>query len=391
MSRSSSRPSRPCSLAVAPTERLRVLQVVEAFGGGALEVVTTVSERLAERGDEVAIAYGVRPETPSDVRGHVAQRVEVFPLPWTARTARAQLRAARALRRLVAEWRPDLVHLHSSFAGVVGSFSLRGRIPLIYTPHAYSFTAAHGRARRAAYRAAERLVARRTDVVGAVSETERRLARDVVGASTVACIPNGIPELDPGREPEPQRASAQVPSVIAMGRIVPQRRPEECARILAALDGAADTAWVGGGGPSGPDAPGFRALRDSGIEITGWVDRDEAMARLAGATAYLHWTAWDGQPLSVLEAMARDVVVVASDIDANRELVGDAQVCPDEAGAVALLRAVVGDRELRGRLLRSQRARREAHSAQRMVERWRELYAAVAGGDTTGRAPSERA
>jgi glycosyltransferase involved in cell wall biosynthesis len=365
---------------VARTDGLRVLQVIEAYGGGALEVVTTISERLAEQGHAVGIAYGVRPETPADVRARVAEAVEVFPLPWTARTARAQLSAARSLRRLVADWRPDLVHLHSSFAGVVGSFALRGRVPLVYTPHAYSFTsAAHRRGRRAAYRALERLVARRTQVVAAVSESEARLAREVVGATSVACIPNGIPELDEGGRPPPAAAAAG-PSVVAMGRIVPQRRPAECARILAELDGTAEVAWVGGGGPDGPDGRGARALQEAGVEITGWVDREAAMARLGAATAYLHWTAWDGQPLSVLEAMARDVVVVASDIDANRELVGDEQVCGSEAEAVALLQAVVTDPGRRRRMLDSQRARRGAYGAQRMVDEWAELYAAVARG-----------
>jgi glycosyltransferase involved in cell wall biosynthesis len=370
---------------VAPTERLRVLQVIEAFGGGALEVVTTVSEGLAERGDAVAIAYGVRPETPSDIHALVAPAVEVVPLPWTARTARAQLSAGRALRRLVDEWRPDLVHLHSSFAGVVGSLSLRGRVPLVYTPHAYSFTAAaHGRGRRALYRALERLVARRTDMVGAVSRDEERLAREVARARNVSCVPNGIPELDPGREPGRTAGTGAVaggrPSVVAMGRIVPQRRPEACARILAAIGGTGDVAWLGGGGPHGPDAPGFRVLREAGIEITGWVDREQAMGRLASATAYLHWTAWDGQALSVLEAMARDVVVVASDIEANRELVGAEQVCREEADAVALLLAVMTDEEHRERLLESQRSRRGAYGAQRMVDEWRELYATIAHG-----------
>ena len=364
---------------MAPTSRLRVLQVIEAFGGGALEVVTTVSERLAERGHAVGIAYGLRPETPADVRERVERRVELFPLPWRARTARAQVEAALALRRLVDDWRPDLVHLHSSFAGVVGSLALRGRVPLVYTPHAYSFTAGeHGRARRAAYRALERLVARRTDLVGAVSESEARLAREVARAERVACVPNGIPELDEdggGRQP----AGDSRRLVIAMGRIAPQRRPEACARILSALDGTASVAWVGGGGPDGPDGPGSRALRTAGVEVTGWIDRAEVMERLGTATAYLHWTAWDGQPLSVLEAMARDVVVVASDIEANRELLGPAQVCSDEADAVALLRTVITDPACRERLLGAQRARRGAYGARRMVDEWERLYQEVAG------------
>jgi glycosyltransferase involved in cell wall biosynthesis len=77
--------------------------------------------------------------------------------------------------------------------------------------------------------------------------------------------------------------------------------------------------------------------------------------------------------------MARDVVVVASDIEANRELVGSEQVCRDEAEAVDLLRAVVTDPRRREQLLESQRARRGAYGAQRMVDEWRDLYAAVAG------------
>src|ERR687889_258355 len=83
-----------------------------------------------------------------------------------------------------------------------GAYSLRGLAPLVYTPHAYSFIAGHGRPRRAAYRALERLVARRTELVAAVSEDEARLAREVARARRVACIRNGIPELDGGGPPE---------------------------------------------------------------------------------------------------------------------------------------------------------------------------------------------
>ena len=49
------------------------------------------------------------------------------------------------------------------------------RIPIVYTPHGYSFTMGdQGRLRRLAYRAIERSTARRVSLVGAVSDAEAR-------------------------------------------------------------------------------------------------------------------------------------------------------------------------------------------------------------------------
>ena len=111
--------------------------------------------------------------------------------------------------------------------------------------------------------------------------------------------------------------------------------------------------WIG-------DAPGDESapLRAAGIPITGWLSHEDALAELGRATVLLHYSAWDGAPLAVLEAIARDVVVVASDIPANRELLGPAQVCADEAAAARLIRAVLADAALRETLLqRAARAR----------------------------------
>ncbi|MFL5826928.1 MAG: glycosyltransferase, partial [Thermoleophilaceae bacterium] len=101
------------------------------------------------------------------------------------------------------------------------------------------------------------------------------------------------------------------------------------------------------------------------------------------AVAYLHWTAWDGQPLSVLEAMARDAVVVASDIPPNREVLGPDQVSASEDQAIELLRRVISDSGLRDSLLAEQRRRRRAYGAQRMVDQWLELYRRIARARAT--------
>ena len=158
--------------------------------------------------------------------------------------------------------------------------------------------------------------------------------------------------------------------MVATGRIAEQRRPAATARILSQLALVARVAWIGGG--DGDEAAG-RCTRP-GIPVTGWLSRSEALQRLGEATVYLHWSAWDGQSLAVLEAIARDVVVIASDIPANREIVGARQVCADERAAVELARAVLADPALRAELLAEQRRRAPAFGARRMAIEWLALY-----------------
>jgi glycosyltransferase involved in cell wall biosynthesis len=354
----------------------RILHVSEAFGGGVQEMVTTLSERLEAAGYPVAIAYGRRPETPTDVRERVAPGVELFSLGWERRTLPEQVRACRRLGRLVKTWRPDVVHLHSSFAGLAGAVALGGLgVPTVYTPHGYSFTMGdQSPARRRAFRLAERLTASRATVVGTVSEAEAAAARTVAAAAKVRIVHNGIPELDGVAVEAPLPSRPGPPRVLAMGRVTPAHLPLESARLLAAVADLAEVEWVGGAGAG--EIP-VSTITDQGVPISGWVDRPAALAKLAGATVLLHWTGWDGLPLSVLEAMAEDVIVIGHDIPAVREILGPGQVRETETEAGELLRHTLEDPELREAMLLEQRRRRPAYGAARMTEGWKELYASL--------------
>ena len=367
----------------------RVLHVVEAFGGGVFEVVRLLSEYFAADGHPVAIAYGRRSETPEDVRAKIAPEVELFPLPWDRRAPREQLSAARALRRLAANWEHDVVHLHSSFAGAIGSLALPRSTPKVYTPHGYSFTMqSRSSSQRGLFKAIEWLTSRGVDVIGAVSEAEARDARQVAPANKVTVVRNGIPELDdPPAGGPPERPGR--PRAIAVGRITEQRQPAAAARILASVADIADVSWVGGAGRGGvPES----AVTDEGVPVTGWLNRPGVLSALTDATVYLHWTAWDGQPLSILEAMAEDVVVVASDIEPCLEILGTGQVCASEAEAAALIRRIVSDRGFREGLLASQRQRSARFGARRMAHEWRTVYEDLAAPQPAGlRSPTDKA
>src|SRR3954453_22711592 len=372
----------------SPARTLRVAHVAEAFGGGLLEVVKTMAEGAAADGCEVLVAHGRRPETPDDTAALFSEAVQVVGLPWGVRSPAEQLRAGHALRRTLAGFDPDVVHVHSSFAGLVGGLVAGGRWPVIYTPHSFASCLPElGRRRRALISRAERIAIARATVVGAVSTSEARTAYEL-GAHHVRVIRNGIPELD--REPTETgkvlTMPAMRPRVIAGGRIIGQRRPDACARILGSLHDIADVAWVGGGGETqGEWADATRhALAFAGVPVTGWLPHGEAMEEMGRATAYLHFTAWDGQALSLLEAMARDTLVIASDIEPNREVIGRHQLCATEEEAAALLRRVLGDARLMHGMLAHQRARRRRFGAQRMVQEWLSLYDAVVSGEPLG-------
>lgn len=350
---------------------MRVLQVAEASGSGTFEVLRSIASGAAAAGHQVLVAVGERPETPSDVAATLPPEVAVELLPWTSRGVRAQVTAARALRALAEAWRPDVVHLHSAFAGAVGAVAIPRRIPVVYTPHGSpTIRRSDPFVKRALYRAVESAVVRRATVVGAVSETEADVARTLLGAKRVRVVANGIADLDPGRTPADAHRPGR-PLVVAAGRISPQRRPGQTAEILVGVRDLADVGWIGGA-PSGEDAP----LLAARIPVTGWLDRDAALERLATATVCVHWSAWDGMSLALLEAFARDVVVVASDIPANRDVVGPRQVAADVAQATELVRRILTDAELRASFVDDQRERRGGFSAVHCVEQWLAVYRA---------------
>jgi glycosyltransferase involved in cell wall biosynthesis len=341
---------------------LHILQVTEASGAGTLRVVEVLRDGLTERGHLVTVAYARRPETPSTfMQGHAGAHA----LAWDRRRLRTQLRTARLLRRLVSEIEPDIVHLHSTMAGLVGGLARRGSPPHVYTSHGWASSSPRRWPLPGLVASGDRWIIRRVDVVGAVSGSDADLG-ERLGARRVAVVPNGIPEIGLPGSP-PARSGTAV--VVSGGRLVPERRPVEAAHILREVHDVAQVRWIGGGDPAAE-----ARLVALGVEVTGWLPRTEAVDEIAGASAYLHWSACDGQSIAVLEAMARDVVVIASDIPANRELLSPFQLCRSPLDAAAKLRRVVEDPDLREELLDAQRGLRQQHGASRMVQGWLDVY-----------------
>jgi NAD(P)-dependent dehydrogenase (short-subunit alcohol dehydrogenase family) len=182
--------------AVEPAARgKRVLHVTESLGAGVGLSMSRLVELQGEAGAEVVVLATRRYDTPDEeeLRRWVGPKARLVVHPGGV-SSRAQLVwLARHLLTLLRTERFDALHLHSSFAGVVGRtvpLLVRRRPPTFYSPHGFAFLRQDLSARRrAAVRLVERVLARLGGRLVLVSESEAAVAEEAVGRPT-SLLPN---------------------------------------------------------------------------------------------------------------------------------------------------------------------------------------------------------
>jgi glycosyltransferase involved in cell wall biosynthesis len=228
------------------------------------------------------------------------------------------------LETLVRRERPHIVHVNSAKAGALGRVAAwLTHVPIrIYTVHGWSYTA-HTGAGSAVYLWAERLLRPLTTVTICVAESERRagLAMRTCDEATTIVIHNGVQLPDTEvREPrgEPCR-------IVTVGRLQAPKDTLTLVRALEKLPRGAYTAVIVGDGPDRPalEAEIGRLGLDSFVQVVG--ERNDVAERLAASDLFVLSSRSEGLPLSILEAMAAGLPVVATNVGGVPELVLDGE------------------------------------------------------------------
>jgi glycosyltransferase involved in cell wall biosynthesis len=339
---------------------LRVLHIIESFGGGSASAVEEYVRSTPEL--HHSVLYGSRPDS---ARGEDALRRFQSAAPLGT-----GLQAVTRIRQEVRRLDVDVVHAHSSFAGLYARNALLARrTPVVYTPHCFAFERRDlPPAVRGGIRAAEFVLARNTSVFAACSNREGALARSLRRRARVHVVPN---VADASQRPADSGKGSRrgAPVIATNGRIGAQKDPAFfLATVRRLRERAPDVRaiWIGGG-----DAAEEARLRASGVEVTGWIPREEAVDRLGQADLYIHTAAWEGFPMAVLEASALELPIVARSIDAleitdrlmgapSPELLADCawKVLSDES--VARRNRALWERKLAGNTRAAQRTALEA-------------------------------
>jgi glycosyltransferase involved in cell wall biosynthesis len=326
------------------TEGIRVLHVTDASSSGVLTAVTTIARQQSEdpRFARVVFAYVLRPDSPvdEDIRRFTGPRVEVE--KWSDSLSAGRLVAL--VRTLFARLRTetfDVVHLHSSRAGLLGRWVAmltphRGRS--IYSPHAFAFAYDHwSRSRRRLLWALEfvGLVAGHRLVLNSASE--QLVAQRALPRARTAVLENAV---DVGQLRRIERSTDRDrPWFAHVGRIAPAKAPDvfaEVTKVVADREPGVRGCWLGDGDRT------LLGIENESIEVSGWLPRDELHRRLSTASALLFTSRGEGMPMAVLEAQAMGIPVVASRVTGVVDLIDD--------GSNGLLGHSVG--ELAGALTR---------------------------------------
>ncbi|WP_445402353.1 glycosyltransferase [Streptomyces sp. LE64] len=349
-----------------------VLHVVQPVAGGVARVVTDLVRAHASGPDAVRTAVACPAGGPLAA---AAVRAGASHLEWAASRSPGPGLAGevRSLARVLRAVRPDLVHAHSAKAGLVARLAVRGRVPTVFQPHAWSFEAVDGPLGALSLRW-ERYGARWAHRIVCVSEAERRRGAAAGVRGRWVVVPNGVDTLHhrPAEEDAPVRGAGaapvsadaapaphsarevrralpaladvppDVPLVVCVARLCHQKGQDLLLRawpeVLRAVPGAR-LALVG----DGPTAAALRAAAPAQVLFAGAVDDPRPWYRAADLVVLP--SRWEGMALAPLEALSCGRPVLLTEVDGARESLppGHAPHClvpAEDPGALA--RATVG-------------------------------------------------
>lgn len=352
---------------------MRILHIsTRLILGGSQENTVLSCEGQARFGHELHLAFGpiYGPE------GSLLERVERFRtanqrritthiLPCMVREIAPlkDLRAYRQCRELIARLRPDVVHTHSSKAGIIGRAaafhhrrSARTRTPaVIHTIHGLPFHPYQSRFVNAFYIASERWAARRCDRIVAVCDamTQQALAAGVGTLDRYTTIFSGMeiaPFLNPGITRDEMRSTLGLDSqdfvIGTIARLAELKGHDDLVDALSVslhANRAWKLLWVGDGWWKDRLV---RRLHDAGIAdqvvLTGLVPPESVGRYIAAMDLLVHPSYREGLPRTLPQALLAGIPVIAYDLD------GAPEVCiPGEtgilvpAGSLAALRDAV--------------------------------------------------
>lgn len=297
---------------------MRILHIAESVKGGCGTYINQLARtQLAD--PTIEAVHAVLPDA------HVEQ---IPDLPACNRTLFASpRRSAKSLASLwsfttaaIQAFKPDCIHLHSTFAGAIVRSGLRlrtDRPAMIYCAHGWSFDMEGPAARRQIMALTEQALSHCCEGIVAISEHERRRGEAIgIARKRLVTVLNGIEDVPAISFPQ----SSPKRRILFVGRLDRQKGFDILEAALQGLSHQFDLRVIGTSVVNQqngvvPSHPGMTSL--------GWCDQSRIREEMAAAECVIVPSRWEGFGLVAVEAMRTGRAVIASRVGGLPEVVED--------------------------------------------------------------------
>lgn len=318
------------------TEKIKILFVVtRSLRGGAQSHLVSLIHGLVQQANIdfflATDSCGFLTEALSDVK------IKIFTIPSLGNSINIINDATSTIRLLsiIDEVNPDLIHAHSSKAGLLARLAAKiANKPTVFTAHGWGFKPGVPILRRYLVRIGETFCAWLTDKIVCVSEYDRNLAESykVAKSSQLCMIRNGITDTTLMAQPENSPVK-----IIMVARFDEPKQQEQLVACFSNISSDSAKLILVGDGPNLDKVK--QIVKNIGLEdrviFTG--DRDDVDRLLSDAHIFVLLSEYEGLPISIIEAMRAGLPVIASAVGGIPEEVADREsgfLVPNDRSAI---------------------------------------------------------
>lgn len=300
-----------------------IVHIVESAGGGVLKYIQEITMHLENKKYRHTIIYSSRDVTPKNFNQMFNANVETKYVPMNRGISFKQdCYSLVSIYKLIKELKPDIIHLHSTKAGLLGRIAafLTGHAKVFYTPHCYSFLMRSEQiGKRIIYFLGEMILSQVKGNIIACSKSEYKLAKKLNWFRKNYLLENAIDM----QAFLPYRHKRKQNLIVGVGRLDEQKDPLLFIRLIEKIKSKLpeiEVIWIGDG-PWRKKCETLNQNLGTNITFTGWVKHDEVIRHLSKASVFLQTSKWEGLPYSILEAFALGIPIIATNIASHRDVI----------------------------------------------------------------------
>jgi glycosyltransferase involved in cell wall biosynthesis len=326
-------------------KKIKVMRIINRFNiGGPTYNATFLTRYLSD--DFETLLLGGLPEKDESDSLYILDQYNVTPHLIEEMKRKPSLvsdvKAFLKIRKMMREFRPDIVHTHASKAGVLGRLAaISLRIPIIvHTFHGHVFHSYFSSLKTQLFKSIERFFAKKSTAIIAISPIQKEElvhVHKIVSSSKCVVLPLGFDLIRFKTKKEEARELTRtqynigddVIAVAIVGRLAPIKNHRmflDATKLLAENTNVKCTFFiVGDGSEYNWLAEEVSELKDRFSHMnwvmTSWI-KDIATFN-AGMDLICLTSTNEGTPVSLIEAQASGVAILATDVGGVRDCVKD--------------------------------------------------------------------